>query len=60
MGDPVVEDFFSEQYALDHLIHGYPKPTVAWMEGVTMGGGMGLAQACRLRVATENNPGVRP
>lgn len=54
VGDPVVEDFFSEQYALDHLIHCYPKPTVAWMEGVTMGGGMGLAQACRLRVATES------
>lgn len=53
-GNPEVEDFFTEEYALDHLIHTFPKPTLAWMEGVTMGGGMGLAQACRLRVATES------
>ncbi|MEK6667237.1 enoyl-CoA hydratase/isomerase family protein [uncultured Aquabacterium sp.] len=52
-GNPEVEDFFTEEYALDHLIHTHPKPTIAWMEGVTMGGGMGLAQGCRLRVATE-------
>lgn len=53
-GDPAVEDFFTEEYALDHLLHVFPKPTVAWMEGVTMGGGMGLAQACELRVATAS------
>lgn len=52
-GDAAVEDFFTEEYALDHLIHVFPKPTVAWLEGVTMGGGMGLAQGCKLRVATE-------
>lgn len=53
-GDAAVEDFFTEEYSLDHLIHTYPKPTIAWMEGVTMGGGMGLAQGCDLRVATES------
>lgn len=53
-GDAAVEDFFTEEYSLDHLIHSYPKPTIAWMEGVTMGGGMGLAQGCDLRVATES------
>lgn len=53
-GDAAVEDFFTEEYSLDHLIHSYPKPTIAWMEGVTMGGGMGLAQGCELRVATES------
>lgn len=53
-GDAAVEDFFTEEYSLDHLIHMYPKPTIAWMEGVTMGGGMGLAQGCDLRVATES------
>lgn len=52
-GDSAVEDFFTEEYALDHLLHVYPKPTIAWMQGVTMGGGMGLAQGCKLRVATE-------
>lgn len=52
-GDAAVEDFFTEEYALDHLIHVHPKPTIAWLQGVTMGGGMGLAQGCKLRVATE-------
>lgn len=53
VGDAAVEDFFTEEYALDHLIHVFPKPTIAWLQGVTMGGGMGLAQGCKLRVATE-------
>lgn len=52
-GDFGVDDFFTEEYALDHFIHTFPKPTIAWMEGITMGGGMGLAQGCKLRVATE-------
>lgn len=52
-GDLALDDFFTEEYALDHLLHVYSKPTVAWIEGVCMGGGMGLAQACRLRVVTE-------
>ncbi|NBD19914.1 enoyl-CoA hydratase/isomerase family protein [Aquabacterium fontiphilum] len=53
-GDLALDDFFTEEYALDHLLHVYPKPTVAWIEGVCMGGGMGLAQACRLKVVTES------
>ena len=53
-GDPAIDDFFTEEYALDHFIHTYPKPMVAWMEGITMGGGMGLAQGCTLKVATES------
>lgn len=55
-GDLAIDDFFTEEYALDHAIHVYPKPVVAWLEGITMGGGMGLAQGCRLRVVT---PSVR-
>lgn len=53
-GDPTLEDFFTEEYSLNHLIHRYPKPTMALMDGVTMGGGMGLAQGARLRVVTEH------
>jgi len=53
-GDLAIDDFFTEEYALDHLIHVFPKPTVAWMEGIAMGGGMGLAQACRRRIVTEH------
>jgi enoyl-CoA hydratase/carnithine racemase len=43
--------FFIVEYALDHRIHRYPKPVVALMDGIVMGGGMGLAQGARLRVA---------
>jgi enoyl-CoA hydratase/carnithine racemase len=53
-GDLSIDDFFTEEYTLDHLIHTYPKPLVAWMDGITMGGGMGLAQGAALRVATES------
>ncbi len=53
-GDLALDDFFTEEYALDHLIHVFPKPTVAWIEGVCMGGGMGLVQGCQLRVVTES------
>jgi enoyl-CoA hydratase/carnithine racemase len=54
-GDPRVEDFFTEEYALDHLVHRFPKPVVALMDGITMGGGMGIAQGCDLRVVTEHS-----
>jgi enoyl-CoA hydratase/carnithine racemase len=53
-GDPAIDDFFTEEYALDHLIHTYSKPIVSWMEGITMGGGMGLVQGTTLRVVTES------
>lgn len=52
-GDLRLDDFFTEEYALDHLLHRYSKPIVAWMEGIVMGGGMGLAQGARLRVVTD-------
>ncbi|WBO21156.1 enoyl-CoA hydratase/isomerase family protein [Sphingomonas abietis] len=46
--------FFHEEYRLNHLLFTYAKPTVAFMDGVTMGGGVGISQPCRYRVATEN------
>ena len=53
-GDPTLEDFFSEEYALNHLIHTFGKPTFVLMDGITMGGGMGLAQGCSMRIVTEH------
>ncbi len=44
-GSAQLDDFFTEEYSLDHLVHTYPKPYVALMDGVTMGGGMGISQA---------------
>ncbi len=62
-GAALVEDFFTEEYALNHLVHCYPKPYVALMDGVVMGGGMGIAQAgptARLRVVTERTKMAMP
>jgi enoyl-CoA hydratase len=46
--------FFHAEYRMNHLLFTYPKPVVAFMDGVTMGGGVGLALPCHYRVATEN------
>ena len=59
-GDPRLEDFFNEEYALDHLVHTYGKPCIALMEGVCMGGGMGLSQGAALRVVTEHTRVAMP
>ncbi len=42
-GDPALEDFFTEEYALNHQIHHFPKPYISLLQGVCMGGGMGIA-----------------
>lgn len=62
-GSALLEDFFTEEYALNHLIHFYPKPFIALMDGVVMGGGMGIAQSgpqSRLRVVTERTKMAMP
>lgn len=59
-GDPALEDFFTEEYRLDHLIHRYPKPVVAFLDGIVMGGGMGIAQGARHRVVTERTQMAMP
>ena len=59
-GDPRLEDFFTEEYALNHLIHHYSKPCLVFMDGVVMGGGMGLAQGAGLRIATEKTNMAMP
>ena len=50
-GDTALDDFFTEEYALNHLIHNYPKPYIAFMDGVVMGGGMGLCQGKALEAS---------
>lgn len=52
-GGQVGRDFFFHEYRLNHLMYTYPKPGVAFMDGVTMGGGVGISCPCRYRVATE-------
>ena len=59
-GNPELEDFFSEEYALNHLIHSYAKPYIALMDGIVMGGGMGISQGATVRIVTENTRMAMP
>ncbi|MFC5459623.1 enoyl-CoA hydratase/isomerase family protein [Massilia niabensis] len=62
-GSALLEDFFTEEYALNHLIHFYPKPYISLMDGVVMGGGMGIAQGgpeTGLRIATDRTRMAMP
>lgn len=52
--------FFHDEYQLNHLLFTYPKPIVAFMDGITMGGGVGISQPARFRVATENTKFAMP
>jgi enoyl-CoA hydratase len=45
--------FFHTEYRLNHLLSVYAKPIVAFMDGVTMGGGVGIALPANYRIATE-------
>jgi enoyl-CoA hydratase/carnithine racemase len=47
------ELFLEEEYALDEYIHNYSKPLLALIDGLVLGGGMGLVQGASLRVITE-------
>jgi enoyl-CoA hydratase/carnithine racemase len=62
-GSALLEDFFTEEYALNHLIHFYPKPYIALMDGIVMGGGMGVAQggpSNRMRIVTDRTKMAMP
>ena len=60
LGGPEIEVYFAEEYRLNHLIHTYPKPYIAFMDGVVMGGGMGISQGAQVRVVTERTKMAMP
>jgi enoyl-CoA hydratase len=49
----LTRDFFFEEYRLNRLIHRYKKPYVSLIDGICMGGGMGLSVNAPIRVVTE-------
>jgi enoyl-CoA hydratase/carnithine racemase len=52
--------FFIDEYRLDFTVHRFAKPVIALMDGIVMGGGMGLAQGAALRIATERTRMAMP
>lgn len=50
---PRAMEFWAHEYALNGLIARYPKPYVAWMDGVVMGGGVGISAHGSHRIVTE-------
>jgi len=58
VGDPV--GFWADEYRLDAAIHRFPKPFVALMDGIVMGGGVGISAYGSLRLATERSRVAMP
>lgn len=52
--------FFRAEYALNAMIAEYPKPVVAIADGITMGGGIGLAGHAAIRIVTERSKLAMP
>jgi enoyl-CoA hydratase/carnithine racemase len=50
-----LNEFFSQEYRLDYLIHCFPKPIITWGSGIVMGGGLGLFAASKFAIVTETS-----
>ena len=48
-------DFWADEYRMNHAISQYPKPYIAVMDGITMGGGVGISVHGSHRIVTETS-----
>jgi enoyl-CoA hydratase/carnithine racemase len=55
-----VNRFFLEEYSLDLMIHRFPKPVIVIADGLTMGGGLGIAEGADWVIATERTQMAMP
>ena len=53
-------EFFAAEYPLDYLLYSYPKPYAALLDGITLGGGMGISQGSRMRIVGERTRMAMP
>ncbi|XP_051937900.1 3-hydroxyisobutyryl-CoA hydrolase, mitochondrial [Hippocampus zosterae] len=60
VGDPLTKNLFREEYTLNYAIGTCRKPFIAFIDGITMGGGVGLSVHGRYRVATERTMFAMP
>ena len=56
----VHHQYFEVEYDLDYRIHTYPKTIAAVMDGIVMGGGMGLAQGAKARIVGSRTKMAMP
>jgi enoyl-CoA hydratase/carnithine racemase len=59
-GGSLHHEFFAAEYPVDFLLYSYPKPYAVLMDGITLGGGMGLSQGSRLRIVGERTRMAMP
>lgn len=52
--------FFDTEYKLNHLLFDYPKPVTALVDGIVMGGGVGISEPAEVRIATERTTYAMP
>jgi enoyl-CoA hydratase len=52
--------FFLAEYRLNHLMFDYPKPITAIVDGIVMGGGVGISEPAAIRIATERTTYAMP
>ena len=52
--------FFMAEYRLNHLMFDYPKPITAIVDGIVMGGGVGISEPASVRIATERTTYAMP
>ncbi len=53
-------EFFFEEYRLNHLLFTYPKTVIVVMDGITMGGGVGISMPADYRIGTERTTFAMP
>ncbi len=56
----IAREFFLAEYRMNELMFRYHKPIAAFMDGITMGGGVGISMPCRFRIATERTLWAMP